>query len=229
MNTHDKIELPPNPITPILAALIDKASGAGTADTIWQLMQEFAYQAIEADRQHRDEPNAHIDDDAVDRFAAAMKEKLAQARAKGRHGWHECPPEDLSAMLRDHVEKGDPRDVANFCMFLWSLGHPITAAPVAQEPVSDSYVQMVPDRCDRIVWRGDYYHLPLRSVAQNRKDVRRREAQAVSDFMSQYAYDDDPGHCTLDWCDSDNVNALLDAIAAAHVAKGADHDCTRTL
>ena len=81
------------------------------------------------------EPNAHTDDDAVDHFAAAMKEKLAQARAKGRHGWHECAPADLSAMLRAHVEKGDPRDVANFCMFLWSLGQPISAAPVAQEPV----------------------------------------------------------------------------------------------
>ena len=50
MNTHDKYELPPNPITPMLAVLIDKASSKGTADTIWQLMQEFAGQAIEADR-----------------------------------------------------------------------------------------------------------------------------------------------------------------------------------
>lgn len=80
--------------------------------------------------------NTHTDDDAVDQFAVVMKAKLAQARAKGRHGWHECDPADLSAMLREHVEKGDPRDVANFCMFLWSLGQPISAAPVAQEPVA---------------------------------------------------------------------------------------------
>lgn len=65
------------------------------------------------------------DDDVVDAFAAAMKEKLAQARAKGRGGWQTCPPEELSRMLREHVEKGDPRDVANFCMFLWSLDHGI--------------------------------------------------------------------------------------------------------
>ncbi|NYT38918.1 hypothetical protein ERD78_18630 [Allopusillimonas soli] len=78
--------------------------------------------------------NAHTDDDAVDHFAAAMKEKLAQARAKGRHGWHECDPKDLSTMLRAHVEKGDPRDVANFCMFLWSLGQPISAAPQPAKP-----------------------------------------------------------------------------------------------
>jgi hypothetical protein len=32
-------------------------------------------------------------------------------------------------MLREHVEKGDPRDVANFCMFLWARGEGIAAAP----------------------------------------------------------------------------------------------------
>lgn len=63
----------------------------------------------------------HTDDAAVDRFATAMKDKLAQARAKGRSGWDdpECSQERLSRMLREHVSKGDPRDVANFCMFLW--------------------------------------------------------------------------------------------------------------
>jgi hypothetical protein len=70
--------------------------------------------------------NQHPDDLAVDKFASAMKEKLAQARAKGRCGWEECAPADLSAMLYEHVAKGDPRDVANFCMFLWNLGQPIT-------------------------------------------------------------------------------------------------------
>lgn len=29
-----------------------------------------------------------------------------------------------------------------------------------QEPLTDSFVQQVPDKCDRIVWRGSYYHLP---------------------------------------------------------------------
>ena len=82
--------------------------------------------------------NEHTDDDAVDRFAEALKEKLAQARAKGRSGWHECDPRDLSTMLREHVEKGDPRDVANFCMFLWSLGQPINAAPTPPTSAADA-------------------------------------------------------------------------------------------
>lgn len=71
----------------------------------------------------------HPDDTAVDAFAAAMKAKLARAREKGRGGWQEADAGVLSGMLRHHVEKGDPRDVANFCMFLWSLGHGIAPAP----------------------------------------------------------------------------------------------------
>lgn len=79
--------------------------------------------------------NQHPDDLAVDRFAAAMKEKLALARTKGRSGWEQCDPANLSAMLHEHVAKGDPRDVANFCMFLWNLGQPITPSkPIQAEP-----------------------------------------------------------------------------------------------
>ena len=80
-------------------------------------------------------PAQHTDDVAVDRFAVAMKEKLKHAReVKGRGGWQNCDPFDLSVMLRDHVEKGDPLDVANFCMMLWSLGCNIErlATPPAQ-------------------------------------------------------------------------------------------------
>lgn len=79
------------------------------------------------------EREQHPDDVAVDKFAQAMKEKLADARAKGRSGWETCDPADLSRMLREHVEKGDPRDVANFCAFLWNLGKPISAADAPQD------------------------------------------------------------------------------------------------
>ena len=75
------------------------------------------------------------DDIAVDRFAAAMKEKMAAARAKGRGGWDgpTCNAQLLSDMLRDHVAKGDPRDVADFCMMLWNRGESIQPAPAPQQ------------------------------------------------------------------------------------------------
>ncbi|WP_238400632.1 hypothetical protein [Burkholderia thailandensis] len=75
----------------------------------------------------------HPDNLTVDRLAVAMKVKLAEARAKGRSGWEQCSPADLSRMLREHVEKGDPRDVANFCAFLWDLRERIAAQP--QPPI----------------------------------------------------------------------------------------------
>jgi hypothetical protein len=63
----------------------------------------------------------HPDDLAVDRFAAAMKAKLAQKRAEGYGGWND--PVDavsltLARMLVEHIPKGDPVDVANYAMML---------------------------------------------------------------------------------------------------------------
>lgn len=73
---------------------------------------------------------AASDNLSVDIFACIMKDKLAKSRAKGRAGWEQCDPTALSAMLREHVEKGDPVDVANFCMFLWHLQQPIAPHPI---------------------------------------------------------------------------------------------------
>jgi hypothetical protein len=76
---------------------------------------------------------AHPDDLAVDRFAAAMKAKLAQKRAEGRGGWDrkdECSAEFLAELLRRHVEKGDPVDVANLAMMLHQRGETILPGDV---------------------------------------------------------------------------------------------------
>ena len=106
-------------------AACPKCGGTGEADS-GGIMPWGAPAMILCDCQ---QPAAHPDDAAVDAFAAAMKEKLAAARAKGRGGWDGDEPgmqQRLSDMLRAHVEKGDPRDVANFCMFLHQRGEAIT-------------------------------------------------------------------------------------------------------
>lgn len=75
--------------------------------------------------QGEQEPVAHPDDAAIDRFAAAMKAKMAKQRSKGYGGWEDkadCPASRLQQMLVDHIAKGDPVDVANFTMMLWSRG-----------------------------------------------------------------------------------------------------------
>lgn len=74
-------------------------------------------------------PSVHPDDLAVDRFAAAMKAKLAKKREEGRGGWDQpgtgIGQRTLSHMLREHVEKGDPLDVGNLAMMLHQRGEQI--------------------------------------------------------------------------------------------------------
>lgn len=85
------------------------------------------------------EGTQHPDDLAVDLFAVAMKAKLEFARNnRGRGGWQnkdECSADLLSKLLRGHVDKGDPTDVANFCCFLWNRGEGIQPQPEAQGAV----------------------------------------------------------------------------------------------
>lgn len=73
-------------------------------------------------------PARHPDDKAVDRFATAMKTKLAAARAKGRGGWDDkasCSGEHLAQLLIEHLTKGNAgtfEDIANFAMMLHQRG-----------------------------------------------------------------------------------------------------------
>ncbi|NTF87537.1 hypothetical protein G6L46_10415 [Agrobacterium rhizogenes] len=83
-------------------------------------------------------PAAHSDDLAVDSFYSAMKGKLAKKRDEGRSGWDDpdqCSVEFLSKLLREHVAKGDPVDVANFAMMIHQRGERISGTSV-QEPVA---------------------------------------------------------------------------------------------
>lgn len=70
----------------------------------------------------------HPDDLAVDRFAAAMKAKLAKKRDEGRGGWEDkehCSNAFLSRLLVEHVQKGDPVDVGNLAMMIQQRGESI--------------------------------------------------------------------------------------------------------
>lgn len=79
---------------------------------------------------------SQADNEAVRNLSYAMMSKLQDSRSKGRSGWNDktqCSAEHLSQLLRDHVEKGDPVDVANFCAFLSARGEGIApqTAPAA--------------------------------------------------------------------------------------------------
>lgn len=79
----------------------------------------------------------HPDDAAVDRFAVAMKAKLAKSREKGRHGWQNASAAHLSSLLYRHVYKSDPLDVANLAMMLHQNGQAIELPHEARHEQGD--------------------------------------------------------------------------------------------
>lgn len=75
--------------------------------------------------------NAHREElvDLVDRFGAALLEKLIAAEQK--HGWQGAWrksdwQDQVAGELLRHVGKGDPLDVAAYCAFAWHHGWPVS-------------------------------------------------------------------------------------------------------
>lgn len=54
----------------------------------------------------------------VDNFAARMKAKLTLKSMQGWNGWQTCPIDDLENGLKNHIEKGDMVDVANYALMI---------------------------------------------------------------------------------------------------------------
>lgn len=102
-------------------------SGAwGLIIELWDVMVKAAI-AVEQDLPQ------HYDDTAVVMFANAMKQKMAAKRNQGYSGWNDkeyCTTEKLQKMLIDHLAKGDPVDIGNFAMMLWSRGESVAAVEV---------------------------------------------------------------------------------------------------
>lgn len=69
--------------------------------------------------------NKHPDDDAVDRFAAAMHSKMAAARLKGKEGWDDperCSLGHLQSLFENACADLEYVDAANYAMMLWARG-----------------------------------------------------------------------------------------------------------
>lgn len=98
----------------------------------------------------------HADDTAIDIFAQAMKNKMARMRERGRSGWDsksECTEESLADMLVKELSKGDPVDVANFAMMLFTRG---ASDLTLSEAMLKSYVE---------------YHTVIQQAQRKAKDM----------------------------------------------------------
>lgn len=94
----------------------------------------------------------------VQRFSAAMRNKLARAELKYGYSnlWMSNDwMDECRAKLVEHLHKGDPLDVANYCAFLWH--HGAHCKPVQQsEPVCNFEQELMNLLC-RIHRDGGHY------------------------------------------------------------------------
>lgn len=138
----------------------------------------------------------HPDDVAIDVFAQAMKNKMAQKREQGYSGWDivdECTDEFLAKMLVDHVVKGDPVDVANFAMMLFARNVPNLTLSTAMRDAYLAYHEVL-EQAKRKVKDAmglvelprilvdiymDIQQNPTRYTADRRKSIEQRLAALI--------------------------------------------------
>jgi hypothetical protein len=72
--------------------------------------------------------DSHADRVGFNRFTAAMRERLDEARnVEGRGGWNragECSIERLTELYNRAVASGNLVNVANYAMMIWNRRHP---------------------------------------------------------------------------------------------------------
>ena len=159
-------------------------------------------------------PEQHPDDAAVDRFAIAMKAKLAAARKKGRGGWDDpeaCPVEFLADLLLGHVGKGNPgnfEDIANLAMMLHQRGaDPAVLAGKLPDHVAGAG-KMVPEGWQLV--RVEYANDVAETVIEDHIVTEWNQRwQEISGYRC--------GYCSLSGATEDDV------INGEH-----DHDCVIT-
>jgi hypothetical protein len=86
-----------------------------------------------------------------------------------------------------------------------------------QEPLTDTYVQEVPDKCDRIVWRGYYFHLPVSSTSKPeqahppRREWQELTREGINQMMAAVGWQ----NAAIRQADLDKVEKVVRAVEAA--------------
>lgn len=89
-------------------------------------------------------------------------------------------PRSMTTEMRELLLRADEFTVNEMWIMLLAAA-PEPSASVGMEPLTDTYVQVVPNKCDRIVWRNSCYHLPLETFAEQLATLQAKRAQAEKD------------------------------------------------
>lgn len=102
-------------------------------------------------------------EDLVWNFALALGNKLADAAKKYGYtdGWRSPDwMDECRTKLMDHIRKGDPRDVAAYCAFLWYHGESTASiADPASQAIREVYVCSNP-KCTAVYAADPMGHCP---------------------------------------------------------------------
>jgi len=109
---------------------------------------------------------------ALDAMVSAMSEKLYSKYLEGYCGFEGASEDHINRLLHEHLPKGDPVDVANFCAFLLHNGQRVRTLPervsVPREPSNDYYDAIWQDFCK---WCPEHLR-PRLSIMHIRELVR---------------------------------------------------------
>lgn len=131
-------ELPPLPKGRFVT---DRHSGTSFQSYTTEQMQDYARAALAATgKQH---PTRAFTDKEIDARLDALHRNMV---ASGQHN---------GGMVGVAWNRAVYRDAAY-------------GKQQGSEVLTDTYVQTVPDKCDRIVWQGHYYHLPIKQAEEGR-------------------------------------------------------------
>lgn len=124
-----------------MLAAAPAASGVDTStNEAWAARAQEKIAAMDA-ASGGEGPTLHpATEDLIRRFSDALREKLSAAEKKYGYsdGW--ASPDWMDQCRRhldQHVAKGDPRDVAAYCAFLWHHGESTTPQPPSAASVSE--------------------------------------------------------------------------------------------
>lgn len=149
--------------------------------------------------------NRHSMRDFADATHALRTQQPAPATQQA--GWKCAPVEPTDAMVQaaHHIDlsympgqEGADRAAIYRAMLAAAPqpSHTTQAAESVTAAATESYVQPVPDKCDRIVWRGHYYHLPPAQAAESVLE----DAARLDFLIEQRAYVvSDPDTCPGYW------------------------------
>ena len=126
--------------------------------------------------------------------------KVAQPAQAELKSWRDVTDAELESLVGHWGT-----DSRQACLDLAALlkhknpSHYIPPSTNIRGEVTDTYIQKVPDKCDRITWRGNYYGLPIAAIST--KPVQSSELRVCP--RHDYALADENG-CT--YCNGEKAD-----------------------